>query len=75
MAPDLSAEQWRENNDNLAWVRGQNATLRNLGFQPPTSLARIGEWLRDNKGPITKALREREGYYDDEEEDSQEGDE
>lgn len=58
--PTLTAADWTDNYDDLAWVRQQTAALRELGFTPPTSLARLSAWLDGHKGAVTKALKRRE---------------
>jgi len=53
---DLTADEWRDNYDSVAWVRRQRDALRALDFDPPTSLARLNEWLDSHKGAVTEAL-------------------
>jgi hypothetical protein len=56
--PTLTAEEWTDHYDDPAWVRAQRDALRELGFDVPTSLARLPDWLESHKGAVTKALKE-----------------
>ena len=56
--PTLSADEWTDNYDDPAWVRRQLPALRALDFDPPTSLARLNDWLDRKKGAVTAALED-----------------
>jgi len=58
---DLTADEWTHNYDSPAWVRRHVADLRALDFDPPTSLARLSEWLDGHKGAVTEALNHADG--------------
>lgn len=64
---DLDADKWAEHNDNVAWVRSQIDALRELGFEPPTSLARLPDWLGTHKGAVTRKLKGEDNEEGDEE--------
>jgi len=65
--PNLTAEEWRDQNDDLAWVRAQRSELEDLGFDVPTSLGRLDQWLGHHKGAVTKALNAQADENADEE--------
>lgn len=58
---DLTADEWRDRyRDGGAAVRDVSSQLRELGFRPPESLARLPEWIESHKGAVTQALEEGE---------------
>lgn len=63
---DLTADEWTEHYDNSAWVREHRDDLRELGFNPPTSLARIPDWLDSYKGKVTHKLKGEDAETDSE---------
>lgn len=55
----MTPETWNENHDRPAWVRAHRATLRDLGFEPPTSLSRLADWAQAHAEDVAESLADQ----------------